>query len=160
MLGARLCVEQFIAALVESLDQGGERDFAGVALVVEHAFAEECAAETYAIEAAGELVVLPGFDAVGMTQFMQADEGGDEFFVDPGVLDSVGHAGSHSGLEVVIDADFEFFLADELAKGLGDVELIEREDAARIGGVPVEFAVMVCHGECALGVGLEEGVGV
>jgi len=43
---------------------------------------------------------------------------------------------------------------------LRDVELVERENAAGIGGVPVEFAVMVGHGECALGIGLEEGVGV
>ncbi len=156
MLGAGLGIEQFIAALIQALDQGGEGDFAGVALVVEHAFAEESCAETYAVETSGELFVLPCFDAVGVTQFMQADKSGDEFVVDPGVCDSVGHAGAHGGLEVVVDADFEFFLTDELAEGVGNVELVERENAARIGGVPVHFAVVVGHGECALGVGFQE----
>ena len=72
----RLRVEQFELAFAQALHEVDERDFAGVALAVEHALAEERGAEADAVEAAGELAVAPGLDAVGVAEVVEADDTG------------------------------------------------------------------------------------
>jgi hypothetical protein len=74
MLGHELAVEQPVAADLQPRDQPGERDLRGVAAAREHAFAEEGAAERDAVEAAGELAVLPAFDRMGVAEPVKLGE--------------------------------------------------------------------------------------
>jgi hypothetical protein len=64
MLGDVLGVEQFEAAGDQPRHQMHQRHLRGVAGAVEHALAEEGAAQADAVEAADEIVALPDLDAV------------------------------------------------------------------------------------------------
>ncbi len=154
--GGGLGIEEGEAAGAEAVDEVDEGDFAGVAAVVEHAFTEEGPTEADAVEATGKVAAAPGFDAMGEAEFVEPDVGGDDLVVDPGAVFAQVLAGAHDSLEVVIDAKFEsalgFGLADEGFEGAGDMEGIERDDAAGVGGVPLDGAVLIAHGEEALGI--------
>ena len=150
-------IEKDVAALAETVHEVDQGDFAGVAGVVEHAFAEKCAADAHAIEAAGEFAVTPDFDAVGELQVVKTAIGRDHLVVDPGAAGAFFHAGAHDPLEVAVDAHFKivFGAAQELGQIFGDVELIERDNSARVSGVPADFAVGVGHGEDAVAIGFD-----
>src|ERR1041385_5763555 len=62
MIGHELRVEQHEAARAQSRDQMHERDLRGVAHAVEHALAEEGAAETYPVEPADKLAAVVDLD--------------------------------------------------------------------------------------------------
>ena len=56
--------------------------------------------------------------------------------------------------EVVVDADLESILLDELSKSARDVEaMVQRKHPARIGREPADHAAAIGHGEGALRVG-------
>ncbi len=161
MGGGSLGIEQFISALPQAIHEVYECQFAGVAAGVEHAFTEKCSTKTDTVQTADQFVFPPGFDAVSETNFMQPQIGGDQFFVDPRSICAGIAAGLHRRAEIVIESDLEFpWIADKLGEGMGDVEGVEGNDAARVSGVPADEAVAVGHGEDALGVGGEEGFGV
>src|SRR5205085_7082761 len=88
----RLGVEQLEPALLQATHQVDECDFAGVAAVVEHALAEEGAAEAHAVQAAGQLAGLPGLDAVGEAELVQPAIGPDQLIGDPGAIAACVHA--------------------------------------------------------------------
>ena len=70
------------------------------------------------------------------------------------------HARGHDRREVEIDADFEAFLSNDLSQRARDVEpVVQRNHAARVGGVPAGDAVRVGHGERAVGVRAKKGFG-
>src|SRR5205085_2571681 len=73
--GGRLRVEQFELALVEAVDQVDEGYFAGIALAMEHALAEERGAQADAVQPAGQLAVAPRLDAVGVAQVVETAVG-------------------------------------------------------------------------------------
>src|SRR6476619_1221537 len=86
MLGDILRVEQLEPAIDQPRHQMHERDLRGIARGVEHAFAEESAPQAHAIEAADEIIALPGLDAVAMAELVQAAIEVADALVDPGVL--------------------------------------------------------------------------
>ena len=65
-------------------DERGERDLRGVGAAGEHRFAEEHPAERDAVEAAGELAVDPGLDAVHVAGVVPGDVRVDHLGHDPG----------------------------------------------------------------------------
>ncbi len=146
--GAPLRVEEGEAALAEAVDEGDEGDLGGVADAVEHGLAEKGAADGDAIEAAGEVTFVPGFDGVGGAALVEAAVEGGDAGGNPGAFAAVGATGDDV-VEGVVNADFELVLADGLAEGAGDVEAIEFKDAAGIGAVPEDAAVRIGHGEDA-----------
>src|SRR5882724_8069711 len=73
MLGDILRVEQLESADDQPGHQMHQRHFRGVADAMEHAFAEEGAAEADAVEPADQIVILPDLDAVGVSDPVQAD---------------------------------------------------------------------------------------
>src|SRR5689334_15447573 len=73
MLGDILGVEQLESTGDQSRHQMHQRHFRSVADAVKHALAEKGAAETDAIEPAGEIAVLPDLDAVAMAELVQAE---------------------------------------------------------------------------------------
>src|SRR5882757_7031159 len=54
--------------------------------MMEHAFAEESAAEADAVQPAGEIVAIPGLDAVAMADLVQPGIEIADAAVDPGVV--------------------------------------------------------------------------
>ena len=72
MVGDELRVEQPVAAGFEPRDQMHQRDLGSVARAVEHAFAEEGAAERDAVEPADQIVAVIDFDAVAMAVLIAA----------------------------------------------------------------------------------------
>ena len=84
MVGHELGVEQPIAAGAQPLDQRDQRDLAGVALVREHALAEERRAERDAVQAADQAPVRPALDAVGVALPVQRAVELDQIVVEPG----------------------------------------------------------------------------
>src|SRR6185437_11761445 len=86
MLGDILRVEQLEAARDQPRHQMHQRDLGGIADAVKHALAEKGATEIDAIEAAGEIAVLPDLDAVAMAELMQPGIELADALVDPGVL--------------------------------------------------------------------------
>ncbi len=71
MLGHELGVEQAEAAGPQPRHEVDERDLRGVALAVEHALAEEGAAEPHAVEAADQPAVAPDLDRVAVAEVEQ-----------------------------------------------------------------------------------------
>src|SRR5579859_5354379 len=84
MVRYKLSIEKGVAAFLHQGGEIGQRRFAGVGGAREHAFAEEGAAETEAIEPADQLAVLPALDAMGEAGMMQIGEQADDFGIDPG----------------------------------------------------------------------------
>jgi hypothetical protein len=68
--------------LLKKAHQVGEGDLGGVGAPAEHGFAVKGPPDGHAVEPAGELAVDPGFDAVGVAEFVHADVGG----LDGGVI--------------------------------------------------------------------------
>src|SRR5687768_15424002 len=144
----RLRVEQLKLPVAQPVDEVNQRHFARVALTVKHALAEERGAEAYPVQPARQLVTPPAFEAVREAERVQAEVGVDQLVADPGAVLAVVHAAAHGGFEVVVDADFETALPGglvyELAEGARDVEVVvEGDDAARVGGVEADDAVVV-----------------
>ena len=105
MLGDELAVEQGEVAGLEPCDQPGERNLGRVADAAEHAFAEESAAELYAIEPADKLALLADFDRVRMTRRVQRQHCPLELAVYPGLL-ARGAGGDHCS-EIAVVSDLE-----------------------------------------------------
>src|SRR6266436_5757454 len=57
-----LRIKENEAALPQMLDQTEQRDLRGVADMMEHRFAEECAADRDTVKAARQFAILPRFD--------------------------------------------------------------------------------------------------
>src|SRR5262245_25627709 len=105
-----------------------QRHFRGVAHAVKHALAEEGAAEADAIEAAGQIAVLPDLDAVAMAELMQAAIELADAPVDPGVLAAFlrRRTARDNGLERGVGRHGEGIRAHRAGKARGDAKAIER----------------------------------
>ena len=107
MIGDELRVEQPVAAGLEPRHQMHERDLGSVARAMEHALAEERAAEADAVEAADQFVVLIDLDAVAMAEVVELAIERADARVDPGAGAAglrLGAAVEH-GIEVAVDRD-------------------------------------------------------
>ena len=160
VVGHELRVEQAKAAVCEPGRQVHQGDLGGVALVGEHALAEEGAVERDPVEAADEARPVPYLHRVAMTQVEEVAVEVADALVDPGGAPSGPRGGAaldHAG-NVGVDADIEVRRAQRAREPAGHVHLIEREDAAVLRLDPVERRVVSAlgHGEDAAGVGLEQ----
>ena len=84
VLGDVLGVEQPVAAGAQARDQMHQRDLGGVARAVEHAFAEEGAAERDAVKPAHQRVAVIDLDGMAMTVLEQTAIDLADAVVDPG----------------------------------------------------------------------------
>src|SRR5690606_2850220 len=85
MAGLELRVEQAISAAPEPRHEMHEGDLRVVGLAVEHALAEEGAAERQPVEPADEPAIEPAFDRVDMAESEQFTEDLAYAPVDPGI---------------------------------------------------------------------------
>lgn len=136
--GEHLDVEKGEVAFAEVLDEVEEGDFGGVGNAVEHGFAGEEPADGDAVDAAGQLAALPAFEAVGVAGFVEASIGFDKFAGDPGFRAARSGGGTvfDDLREGAVNGDFEDVFAKELFQAVGDVELAEFQNRARIGRPP------------------------
>lgn len=100
MVGHELAVEQPVAADAQPSDQPGERHLRGVGAQREHGFAEEGGAEIDAVEAAGQLLVLPAFDRMGVAVPVEEPIALLDLLIDPRLL-AVGAAAHDLGERLV-----------------------------------------------------------
>ena len=84
MVGDELGVEQLEAAGLEARHQMHQRDLRGVARAVEHALAEEGAAERDAVKPADQLALEIDLDAVAVPALVQLAIEAADALVDPG----------------------------------------------------------------------------
>ena len=153
--GDPLGVEEGEAALAQALDEGVEGDFRGIGFPMEHRFAEESAADGNAVEATGEMAVVPGFDGMGEAAAVKLAIALDDLFGDPGLI-AVG-AGAHDGFEGLVYADLERAVGENALEAVGDVEsIVKGDDRARVRLEPADLAVFHAHGEDAVEVALDE----
>src|SRR3954447_25581358 len=99
---------------------------------MEHALAEERAAEIHAIKPASEIVAVPGFHAVAMPDVVQAGVEIADAAVDPGVAAAGmrrGAAVDHR-LERGISGDAKRIRPHRAGEARGDTKTVERNDAA------------------------------
>lgn len=127
-----------------------EGDFGGAGDEVEHGFAEEGGAEADAVEASGELAVAPDFEGMGVAEVVEGEVAADDGFVDPGIL-PLG-AVAHDGFEGGIQPDLPGGVFEGFFGAVGDVEGIQGDDAAGVGGEAADGAIFHGHGEPAGGV--------
>ena len=86
MLGGLLTVDEGEFPLSELMDQGHEGGLGSVGHEVEHGFAEKDPAKGHAVEPTHQFAALPGFDAVGVSQFVEGMVGLGHFIHDPGAV--------------------------------------------------------------------------
>src|SRR5690349_10271667 len=104
----------------------------------EHRFAEERAADVYAIQPADQVAIAPRLDAVGMPRLKKAHISLVQDFIHPGAVVIVARlsAGPHHLFKLCIAAKLKRATAQLALEVLGNVKglrRIERENAARIG---------------------------
>ena len=133
--GEHLNVEEEEITLAQVLDKVVESDFGSVAGAVEHGFAREEAADSNAINAADELIILPAFEAVSVALFVQLNVGFEKLASDPGgAATRTGRSTAfHDFAESTIDSDLEYAFANNFGEAMGDVEVIEFKNGAGFG---------------------------
>lgn len=130
-------VEEGETGLFQGLVKVAKGDFGGVVLAVKHGFAGEEAADGDAVKSANELVCVPSFDGVGMSELVQVFVGEDEFLGDPAGF-AVGAAGAVADdlVEGLVEGDAEWVLTEAAFEASGDVKAVPFEDGTRIGRPP------------------------
>src|SRR5437868_2013877 len=83
-----LGIEQDEMLSLQLFDQSGQRDLGGIRHTMEHRFAEESAADRNAVEPACELILLPCFYGMRVTERMQIFVARYDLVVYPGLVTS------------------------------------------------------------------------
>ena len=160
MIGDILRVEQPVAAGDEARHQMHQRDLGSVARAVEHALAEEGAAERDAVEPADQRSAVIDLDGMAMAVLEQAAVDLADAGIDPGagaVGLGLGAAVDHR-VEIAIHPDRERRRAHGAREPRRHVETFERDDAAHVRLDPIERRIVGAfrHREDAAGIGLEQ----
>lgn len=160
MRGDELAIEQFPAAGDEPRDEMRECDFRGVARAADHRFAEESAAERYAIKSARKLTIAPTFDAVRMAELEQPVVARADHRVDPRRRPVVGGRGAerdHIG-KGGVGRDAEAVRHDDLFQAVRQVKATQRQDRAQPRFDPMDRRVVrpVGHRENTLRIGAQK----
>ncbi len=130
-----LDIEQLKIAGAEVLHERAQGHFGGVAGAVEHGFASEESAHGDAINATGEFVVEPAFEAVRVALFVQAGVGLDEFGSDPCATPAGPRqrAPFHHLAEGLVGGDAKFTAMNDARQASRDVQAVKGQHPARIG---------------------------
>ena len=112
----------------EAREQMDERDLRGVAGAMEHALAEEGAAQAHAIEAADQLIALVSLERMGVAGGEQFAIEPHDLVVDPGLLAL--RAGAHDRFKRAVGGDTIPIRPHRFGEAARDDEAIERENSA------------------------------
>ena len=136
--GEHLDIKQAEPAVAQMFDEVVECDFGSIAHAMEHGFACEKASDSDAINPADKFVVLPAFETMGVTLLVQLRVGFKELAGDPGATTARARSGTafHHLNESAINCYLEYAFANDFGEAVGDVELIEFKNSARIRRPP------------------------
>ena len=173
VIGVSLAVDELETGIMSDGDEGSESNFGGVIYRCEHGFTAEEAADGDAVEAADELIIFPGFDAVNDAEFMELfvaidhlrqDPGGLEFGATRLTFEDGSHAMGaicHDFAEGGICAEFEVMVTHGSFKRGGEVEFVRVEDEAFFWGEPPdEVSFFIGPGEDAISISSVNDFGV
>src|SRR6185369_51997 len=151
------------AAGAQARDQMDERDLGRVARAMEHAFAEEGAAERDAVEAADQRVAVVDLDAVAMPALVELVVEHADAGIDPGALTPwlrLGAAVQHA-VEVAVDHHRKAVRSHRTGEPARQVKTVEWNDPAHLRLDPVERRIVraLSHRKDAAGIGLEQDFG-
>src|SRR5258706_15951717 len=137
-----------------------ERNLRCVARAMKHALAEKSPAERDAVESAHQLFAIIDLDGVAMSARVEFAVEYPDTFVDPGARAARPRlgAGVDDGIEIVVDANDEWIGAHGARKPAGQMEAVERNDAAPLRLNPVQSRILGAfrHWEDAAGIGLQQ----
>jgi len=71
MIRQELGIEQAVTTLIEVVDQGRQRYFAGVAFTRKHALAKKSAPQRHAVSPTNKLFLTPTFNAMGVMKVVK-----------------------------------------------------------------------------------------
>src|SRR5436190_2507847 len=160
VIGHELRVEQPKSAGLEARHEVHQCDLGGIARAVEHALAEERAAERNAVEPADELLALVDLETMAMAPFVELAIEHADAPVDPSARapEARLRAALEHRVEIAVDGDGETVGAHGAGKPCRHVEALERNDTAQLRLDPIERRVVraLRHGKDAAGIGLEQ----
>src|SRR5262249_9720094 len=153
VISHELSVEQLEAAGAQTRDQVDEGDLGRVAHAVEHALAEEGAAERDAVEPTDQSIVFEDLNAVavaaaGKLTIKDAEPRSDPRTLTPGLR--LGAAVQHA-VEVAVDGHGKAVRSHRARQPSGQVKAIERDDPAHLRLDPIERRIVraLGHGKDA-----------
>src|SRR5262249_2733137 len=134
MRGDELGVEQDETAGAQARHEMHQRDLRGVAGAVEHALAEEGAAEAHPVKAAHQGAAVIDLDGVAMADVVKLAIKLADAPIDPGARTARSRFGAaiNDGLEVAVANDCERLGSDGAGKTRRNVEALERNNAAQL----------------------------
>ena len=156
--GKPLRVEQREFASTQMLHQRHERNLGSISHAMKHRFAKESASYRDTIKAASESALLPSFDRMCASEFMQSGVALDNLGIDPGIFPFRARS-DHFGKRLV-DCSFENASAQKASQRVWDVKIFQWQDSARIGRKPFDRVVLRSHGEDTKPITLEQKIGV
>jgi len=141
MFGQELAIQELEPADFQACDEVGERDLGCVARAAEHALAEEGGAQPHAIQAADELIVLPGLDRMGVTASVQFGISCLDIGIDPCIGTARGRFGAvrDDVAKRFIDRDGIAIGPDRLGERMREMEAVEGQHAALLGLDPEDI---------------------
>ena len=162
MTGGELRVEQREAAGDQPRHQMHQRDLRRIGDAVEHAFAEERAAERETVESADQRFAVINLDAVAGAAFGERDIERADALIDPGALAASRRAGAaiDHRREVAVGDNTQGGAAHRAREPRGNMKIVERDDAALFRLDPIERRVVraLRHRENAAGIGFQQHV--
>src|SRR5262249_4477748 len=163
VVGHKLSIEQLEAAGPQTRDQVDEGDLGSVARAVEHALAEEGAAERDAVEPTDQQIAVVDLNAVAMAALVELAIEHTDAGIDPGAL-AAGlrlSAAIQHAVEVAVDHHGKAVRSHRTREPAGQMKTVERNDPAHLGLNPVERRIVraLGHGKDAARIGLEQDFG-
>src|SRR5262249_46058606 len=163
VIGNELSVKQLETSRTQPCHQMHECHLGRIARAVEHAFAEERAAQGDPIESADQRRALVDFEAMAVPPFVELAVKHVNAPVDPSARASRPglRAGVKHAVEIAIDRYGETIRADRAHKPGRNMEAVEWNDASFLGLDPEQRRIIraLRHRKYSAGIGLEQHFG-
>ena len=156
--GVHLAVDHFETPVLELAHQRHERHLGGIGDAHEHGFAEECAAERNAVQAADQFPLEPGFHRMREARAMQRNVGFDHRLRNPGAGLTVPRlpAALDHLAKSRIGAHLEARVAHGARQRARYLQLGGEQNHARIGAPPQDRLVLAEPRKDAVSVGFQQ----
>src|SRR5258708_4032801 len=140
-----------------------QRDCRGVAGAMEHALAEEGAAEAYPVKPAAQRIFVMDLDGVAMADIVELAIKRADAPIDPGPRTARSRLGAafDASLEIAVANDGERLCPNGAGKSRRNMKAIERNDAAQLRFDPIERRIVgvLSHRKNPARIGLEQHFG-
>ena len=145
---------------LELLDEPDERHFGCIIDSCKHRFGKEGPSDRHAVESADQTTVLPCLDGMSVAEFVQTYIGVEHVTRDPrsslGILRARPCALFHDTPKAGIERDGKHVRAKPSLEAVRDMELVRKQDGARIRRPPEDGLIVVVPGKDAMPIGFEQ----